>query len=348
VTGSVRAEASAPGKLFVSGEYVILSGAPALVAAVDRRARVQVLEGEGRPGTVTVVSEAEGRTVCVAEPLAGALGDGDVAAVVAAVRAVAARVPALLAAPLHVRIDSRPFLSGRRKFGLGRSAATLVAATHALLAAAGRDPGPDGLATALEANALLQGGQGSGADVAAATRGGLVEVVRSGGALATTARRLPAGLHLVVGWTGEPAPTVPLLDRFAAALARAPGVTADLAEAAHSAARAVAAGDARGLVAAVDRSADLLVRLGETLDLPVVTPALARLVAAARRAGAVAKPSGAGAGDCGVALCDSPARVRAVRAAWEAEGLVPLAVAITADGVGPASPPLLGRRVAGG
>jgi phosphomevalonate kinase len=56
-------------------------------------------------------------------------------------------------------------------------------------------------------------------------------------------------------------------------------------------------------------------------------------VAAARRAGAVAKPSGAGGGDCGIALAESAAQAAAVRAAWEAEGIVPLALAIAPEGV---------------
>ena len=43
--------ARAPGKLFVTGEYAVLEGAPALVAAVDRYARVSVLPGNG-PGVV--------------------------------------------------------------------------------------------------------------------------------------------------------------------------------------------------------------------------------------------------------------------------------------------------------
>jgi phosphomevalonate kinase len=73
--------------------------------------------------------------------------------------------------------------------------------------------------------------------------------------------------------------------------------------------------------------------LGREAGIPVVTPALARLVAAARRAGAAAKPSGAGGGDCGIALVDSPARADAVRAAWRAAGIVPLAIAIAAHGV---------------
>src|SRR5262249_59369926 len=50
--------ASAPGKLFLTGEWAVLRGAPALVAAVDRRVSVTI-----EPGTdgVVVESLAEGR-----------------------------------------------------------------------------------------------------------------------------------------------------------------------------------------------------------------------------------------------------------------------------------------------
>src|SRR5206468_279344 len=85
--------------------------------------------------------------------------------------------------------------------------------------------------------------------------------------------------------------------------------------------------DGRGsgaLLDAVASSADLLARLGDEVGIPIVTPALARLVAAARRVGAAAKPSGAGGGDCGIALATSGAQADAVAAAWRAEGIVPL------------------------
>jgi phosphomevalonate kinase len=324
---AVVVEASAPGKLFLLGEWAVLGGAPALVAAVDRRVHVRLTAAGGR-GPLVIESLAEGVRSTVAS--LGEPAGGDAGAVAAAVAAVAGGRLSDLGA--RVQVDSRAFLAGGRKLGLGRSAATLVAATSAALVLGGGGPDDHLLATALVANARFQGGRGSGADVAAAVHGGLLEVRRHGDGLAVGRRRLPDGLCLVVGWTGEPAPTAPLLDRFAAATRRRPAALETLAEVAGRGARAVAEGDAAALLAAVDRSADLLACLGDETGVPIMTPALARLIAAARRAGATAKPSGAGAGDCGIALADSPARAAAVERAWRAAGIVPLALAITADG----------------
>ena len=312
--------ARAPGKLFVTGEWAVLRGAPALVAAVDRHASVTVEPGgEG----VVVESVAEGSSE-YSDPLAdGPLPGGDAGAVLAALRQ--RREPVC---GLRVIVDSCAFLVGERKLGLGRSAATLVAAAAAL---APDEPPARILARALEANGLFQAGQGSGADVAAALHGGMVEVRRGADGLAVTSRTLPAGLHLVAGWTGSPAPTTPLLVRFATA--PTPTALADLSAAAVAAADAVARDDAATLLDAVERSAALLIRLGAELDLPLVTPALATLVRTANRVGAAAKPSGAGAGDCGIALATSASQAAAVRAAWQDAGILPLPVQIAERGV---------------
>lgn len=312
--------ARAPGKLFVTGEWAVLRGAPALVAAVDRHASVTVEPGgEG----IVVESVAEGRSDRLDSTGDGPLPGGDAGAVLAALRQ--RREPPRA---LRIAVDSCAFLVGERKLGLGRSAATLVAASAAL--APGETPAQL-LGRALEANALFQAGQGSGADVAAAVHGGVVEVRRGADGLAVASRTLPAGLHLVAGWTGTPAPTTPLLVRFATA--PTPGALADLSAAAFAAADAVARGDAATLLDAVERSAALLVRLGAELDLPLVTPALATLVRAANRVGAAAKPSGAGAGDCGIALATSAAQAAAVRAAWQDAGILPLPVQVAERGV---------------
>src|SRR5438445_1911872 len=210
-----EAAARAPGKLFLSGEYVVLMGAPAVIAAVDRYAEVRVTFGE-KPGPLVVRSLAEG-TRWEAPVARNEMPGGDAGAVLAALHAVAERggVPAHLGA--DVAVDSRPFLVGERKLGLGRSSATLVAAVAAFLATAGRPTREGILERALAANALFQEGRGSGADLAAAVHGGVVEVCRQDAGLRVQSRALPRGVHLVAGWTGESAPTGLLLARFAAA-----------------------------------------------------------------------------------------------------------------------------------
>jgi phosphomevalonate kinase len=318
---------TAPGKLFVTGEWAVLAGAPALVAAVDRRARVEVEGGAGEELVIESLAEGTSR---IADPTRGSLPPGDAGAVVAAIRAVCGRTGGA-PLPARVRVDSRAFLVGERKLGLGRSAATLAATSAALLAAAGTHDRDVVLAAALAGNATLQEGRGSGADVAAAVHGGVVEVRVAGGTPTVVGRALPGGLRLVAGWTGESAPTAPLLARFAEAT-RGPAFAA-LVKAAADAAAAAAAGDADALLETVRRSAVLLDRVGAEADLPIVTPALRRLVEVASRLGIAAKPSGAGGGDCGIALVGSAREAAELARAWREAGIVPLELAVASEGV---------------
>src|SRR5207244_5737824 len=142
----------------------------------------------------------------------------------------------------------------------------------AFLATAGRPTREGILERALAANAFFQDGRGSGADLAAAVHGGLVEVRRRDAALRVQSRALPRGVHLVAGWTGESAPTGLLLARFAAAAAHEPRSLGPLREVARRAADAVERGDAQGLAAAIDRSADLPERPGSEAATPIVPP----------------------------------------------------------------------------
>jgi phosphomevalonate kinase len=321
--GAMRA--TAPGKLFLTGEYVVLGGAPALVVAIDRRASVEVSPDEG---PLVVESAADGTRDEIRDALDGELPGGDARAVVAAVRSLGL---GHLGGRVHV--DTRHFLAGGQKLGLGRSAAALVAAAAAFLAARGAFVPARALEAAVAGHALLQNGLGSGADVAAAVHGGLVEVRRRGRELAVAARDVPAGLEIVVGWSGESAATAPLVSRFVAAREHGAATLSQLGAEAERAAVAVAGGDADALLDATDASGRLLERLGHDLDLPIVTPGLARLMATARRLGAAVKPSGAGGGDCGVALVRSSAAAAALREAWRADGIEPLPLAVAASGV---------------
>jgi phosphomevalonate kinase len=310
---------TAPGKLFLTGEWAVLRGAPALVAAVDRVVRVEL-----RPESALTVESTAERRIWTGEAGSASREQGDVGAVVAVWRRLGA-------VNGRVTIDSRTFLIGERKLGLGRSAAAIAAAVVACRTAGGLPVGRDAvLADALAANATFQEGQGSGADVAAAVYGGVVIAEPRDGALAVERHALPDGLHLLAGWTGASAATTPLVAAFADM--PAPPALADLTATSRAAAAALAGRNRGRLCDAIDRAGDLLVRFGEQTGLPIVTPALARLVDVARRAGAVAKPSGAGGGDCGIALAPTPSIAAAVRAAWRDAGILPLDVTVARDG----------------
>ncbi|HWP64899.1 MAG TPA: hypothetical protein VNO26_03180 [Candidatus Limnocylindria bacterium] len=313
--------AIAPGKLFLTGEYAVLRGAPALVAAVNRYARVRF--DAGHP-SLAIDSRAEGTSLRGADLEPQPAPGGDVGAVLAVARALRVQRGRL-------EVESGELLAGGQKLGLGRSAATIVAAAAAILAERGERARDAILRLALEANRRFQGGQGSGGDVAAAVHGGVVQVRRTAAGLAVEPSRVPRGLELVVAWSGAGAHTVPLVAKFETT-ANGP-VLGEIAAAAEAAADAAARDDATAFCAAVARSGALLADLGRELDLPIVTPALAHLVDVAARLGIAAKPSGAGAGDCAIAFARSPAEAEALRAAWRDAGFRPLALSVAAWGV---------------
>jgi phosphomevalonate kinase len=313
--------ASAPGKLFLTGDYAVLRGAPALVAAIDRRARVRLEEPDG---PLAIVSRAERLDVHAADLGPDAAPGGDVGAALAVARTLGVGGGRL-------EIDTGAFFHGDDKLGLGRSAATIVAATAVWLAARGGGTRAAIRTAALEANLRFQGGHGSGGDVAAAVFGGVVEVRRGDGDLKIAPSRLPGGLELVVAWSGAGAHTVPLVAKFATA-----GTCRSLSElgtAAEAAADAAVRDDAEDFCVAVARAGTLLQIVGRDLDLPIVTPALASLMDVAARLGIAAKPSGAGGGDCAIAFARSPAEAESLRARWREAGFLPLPLAIEHEGV---------------
>src|SRR5262245_32575760 len=155
--------ARAPGKVVLTGEYAVLRGAPAIVAAVDRYAEVRV-EIDPDAGPLSIESRIEGRQWTVAAPDAEEPTGGDLGAMLAAARTVAAWVPALAGRGARVVVNARPFLADGRKLGLGRSAASVTAAVAALLAAGGRRDRAGICEAAGAGHAPCQEGERGGAD----------------------------------------------------------------------------------------------------------------------------------------------------------------------------------------
>jgi phosphomevalonate kinase len=278
---------AAPGKVFLAGEYGVLEGGTAVLAAVDRRAIGEFIPALD-PGS-PLVAEATRATLA-------ALGDK------------AAALP-----PGSVWIDSAAFAAdgGGRKLGLGSSAATAACAVGATLEMAGLPVATHrdlAFSLADAAHRAWQGGLGSGADVAVSVYGGVLQYSRPGGG-APVVRELPGGLPgltLLVFSSGAAAATTHQIRGVRAFAAASPLDYAALLAAVRAAAdrfvESLLAARPREAVAATRAAAEALAALGQAAEVPIVTPAFARAGALAAELGGAAKPSGAGGGDVGVAL----------------------------------------------
>lgn len=315
-------EASAPGKLVLLGEYAVLAGAPALVLAVDRRARVRLTSAPGDHWDI--VSPTLGCAAQLRIDAHGVRWAAPPPPELAWLAAPFAQCPFLQGlAPCRVELDTDPFYfdhgSARVKLGLGSSAALTVALLGALHAHAGR-PAPT-LGACVLAHRALQGGRGSGIDVAAAFSGGF-SCYQLAGAQAPRcdAQELPAGLHWRCVFSGRPASTGAMLARVAAWQAREPARCAqrmdDLATIARRGVDAVANHAGAAFLTSLHDYARMLARLGEDSGADIASPAHRALGALAAGCGVVYKSCGAGGGDVGVtfAVDDEPLREFSARA----------------------------------
>ncbi|MCR9161246.1 MAG: hydroxymethylglutaryl-CoA reductase, degradative [Nannocystaceae bacterium] len=283
---------SAPGKAFLIGEYAVLEGAPALVAALDVRAVAHRAGNSKRP-------------------------------VSAVVRCAHQRVKGYLEARGEHDIDPPPvvetggFTMGARKLGLGSSAAVAASVIGYHLTAAGLDPfdpsvREDALSLALAAHAEAQGGGGSGADVAAAVLGGLLHFQDR----KTRSVAMPQWAHIGFVDAGAPAVTSRFVAQVKAAAAEQPGAYADaigtLSAAVDQFLTAFRdspnpAKSLAGVRAATQTHNEGLRALAAMSGAPIMTPAIETIIAEAQADGLAAKPSGAGGGDLVVVIADSRA-----------------------------------------
>ena len=321
--------ATAPGKVLLAGEYAILAGYPAVVAAVDRRVRATV--GGKRPGTSPFLE-------AVRATLAARLGPD---------------APEVRAAS-RISVESDALGRRGKKLGLGSSAAVTTAAVAAALG-----PNvPQAMIHALahEAHGAAQaprGARGSGADIVACVYGGVRRVhaipptpEAPHPPLAHAPLVWPKSLPLVLLWTGAPADTptlVAAVKRFAAANPAAhAAAVAGLGAVAEGLSRVLAPGvtpDPARVIALVDDGARAIARLGADAGTALVPPGFDALAVEARALGGAAKPTGAGGGDLVLVVLPSPDAVPLLLAAARPLGLSPVGASIDLAGVRVAGQP---------
>lgn len=351
----------APGKLFVAGEYAVLRPSnPAVLVAVDRYVTVTITEGATGP-TVLTSDLGGGSTMrCVRDCGRLVPGPGEKPRHFGYILAAVAVVERLLAesggqpGSFTLTALGASLTEGGRKLGLGSSAAVTVATIDALAEFYQLSLGDtDRYRLAMLAAAAVSP-NGSGGDIAASTWGGWIayrspdlnrmrELAR--GDSVTAALRAhwpgfsvrtippPKRVGFLVGWTGRPASTPALTARTGDRqhrIAARPEFLAGSRSAVEHLVRALGDDDVSAVRDGIRRARELLYALDATTDLGIRTDRLDALCTEAEHAGAAAKPSGAGGGDCGIAVVDNehPEVAAEVSRRWRVADILPVPLGI--------------------
>lgn len=272
--------ATAPGKLMLMGEHAVVYGRPCLVTAVDRRLAVTITETQS--GKVEIKAPQVNNTQFVEKALK--LG----------VKRWKIKHQGLL-------VTTQSPFSG--KYGLGSSAAVVVASLKALVGLFSKKVDNRELFKLAYQVILEVQGLGSGFDAAAAIFGGTLYFV-TGGRVIEKVENKGSVLPLVVGYTGIKSNSVELVKQVAQSRQQFPEKVERILQAigklVDQGCAAYIAGDWEKLGKLMDFNQEYL------RDLGVSSPQLENLILAAKRAGAWgAKLSGAGGGDCMIALINS-------------------------------------------
>ena len=345
----MEVSASAAGKLVLLGDYAVLEGAPALVMAVNRKARVRIA---AKSGSVAEVS-APDMNVGLAPLKIG--DDGKPEWLCSAEDALRLRlVDQTLRGLLHeglapppgrafsLHLDTSEFfdtgVDGRAKLGLGSSAALTVALASAMAVFVGRGPAVANrrvwLEHLLQLHREFQGGHGSGVDVAAGLIGGVItyRLLEGGMAPRFEPVQWPAAVKTLFVWSGKSASTSNFLDRLAQWRnghgAEYAAQMRGLGEIAAAAAEAVLHNRGAAFVDAAGAYSGALRAFGSACGLEIFSPEHIQLAELAAAGGVCYKPCGAGGGDFGVVFTLDPERLAQAERSITAAGFrcVPLAI----------------------
>ena len=355
--------ARAPGKLYIAGEYAVVEpGHRAVLVAVNRFITLRITPcspAGGYAGTIRSQLYDTGSRPWRHRPqdgLAEAVG-GDDDYVISAIRVVEALVAegGGRLGSFNLGISSELDEADGRKLGLGSSAAVTVATVRAVAGFYGLSLDDSRVyKLAMLASDAVQP-IGSGGDIAASAvtgwvdyaspdrvwlrrarqraqaRGGTGDLLESDWP-GLCLRRLPVpSVRLQVGWTGAPASTPALVADVQTRSHGADDYTVFLRDSQDCLARLITAiedDDAARIMRQIARNRALLAGLSRIGGRTIETTELARLVEIALDHGATAKSSGAGGGDCGIALCPPATDLVALRAAWETAGIRPLDLSV--------------------
>lgn len=347
-------EVSAPGKLYIAGEYAVVEvGHPAIIVAVDQFITVTIKQAVGTKGSIQSEQYSD-------LPIRWFRRKGELVLdhrenpfhyILAAIRLTEKYVKEK-GYPLSfydLKVTSELDNSNGRKYGLGSSGAVTVATVKALnkYYQLGLD-----LITQFKLAALAHldvQGNGSCGDIAASCFGGWIAfstfdhswVIKNFGLLSISALieqdwpglsirplKAPKALRLLIGWTGSPASTSDLVDQVHQSKKVKEQAYQQFLAASKSCVEQMILGfetqNVTLIKEMISKNRQLLNELSTMTGVLIETPALKLLCDLAEHYGGSSKSSGAGGGDCGIVIVDQKTGILPLMSAWEKAEIIPL------------------------
>ncbi len=307
----MQVEVRAPGKLILIGEYAVLEGASAIVAAVDRSAVITVRGSESELNSVSAPNIGLDRIqFTIGDQGFPVLKDAAYRDKLRFFSAVFGHVWQHLknkpVIPLDIVVDTSLFYIDQKvKLGLGSSAAVTCGLIKALSAVWQPDLSRQELFdTALKIHHEVQGGLGSGIDIAASVYGGLLSYRKKISGPEVQKIEFPADLVLLPVWTGNAASTPDLVSRVMKFKRSDPGLyqklMADMSQSSAKATAALISGETERFLSQVGVYGQLMDELGKNSGAPIISDVHRNIEAVIKSCKGIYKPSGAGGGDLGL------------------------------------------------
>lgn len=354
---------SAPGKLFISGEWAVLEPKnPAIVAAVKKRIFAKIAGAQDEKIRLSLKNynlkgaKAEFRKGRLR--FLKALKPEEKKVLVFAKKAVEVSLRYL---GEWKRFSLEVFGGYKKKIGFGFSAASTVAIIAALLKFNGEGLEKEKIfKLAAISHFFAQGSLGSGADIAASVYGGclachginvnwLKRQIKKEKNLRRVVEmpwpnfyverlNLPRGIKLLVGWTGKPSSTPEMIKKIKRWRKRAPKeykkIISNIGETTKKMILSFKKKNKKRILSLIKENEKYLKELGEKSGTGIETEKLKILSDIAERFGGAGKITGAGGGDCGICFALSQKSADNIKKEWQKNGIAALKIKIDPSGVG--------------
>lgn len=354
-------EVKVPGKLFVAGEYAVTEpGQSSIVIAVDRYITATIQKSDKNEvslpqwGMEKIAWEDEHKLQWELDPKF---------AYIRAAMLIWDRYLRELnetACPFRLILTSELDDPSGRKYGLGSSAAVVVAVITALWTLDGfkLTPSAKQMIFKLAAIAHYQTqGNGSCADIAAATFGNwlaystfdsawLLKQLKEGGAITAliaeawpglTIQEItpPPSLQLCIGWTGNAAATGPMVRKVHQLKDNAPMYYQSFLQQSQKAVQhiltAFKTNDCQKAIRSLRENRQVLLCLDQEAKVGIETAEIKTLIEIANKYGS-GKSSGAGGGDCGIAFVEGEQAAKELQEKWQELSILPLPLQVSVTG----------------